>query len=161
MPTKKYKVITSGTILAQNNANVVDGITGTTWAGSAPDFATGVTGNPVGNTGLSNVATVQVFEADTAEKIIAIQVTDLSNTDNTIRVPREMLGNYKNKKIIGVEQLGVYNPAATEGATPEASLIKDPSNFAVVKDAIIIRVLQANVTLFDGNFIHLRITIQQ
>lgn len=164
MPTKKYKLVTGNTTPAADDASVVFGRNGVTWAGSNPDFATGATGNPANGAGLANVAAVQVFEADTAEKIISILVGTLTDAQiNYLRISKDVLGNYKNKKVIGVEQLGLYNPDAVENDTPAPSLIKDPTNFAVVKDAIIIVIANSANTraLVQGKYINLRVTIQQ
>lgn len=156
------QIAAGNTTAAVNNANVINGITSATWVGTAPNYATGATGNPAANTGVISTVNAQVFEDRVNSKILKILVGTLTpGQTNRIRLPQGQIGAYQNKKIIGIEDLGIWNPNAVEtGNTPTASLIKLIGNWAVVKDAIIIEIAAANIDLYENKYIMLRVTIQ-
>ena len=162
MVSNRYILTTTDAVAATDNDNVATGNQSQLWGGASPNADTGATGNVAAGNGLTNIIEAAVLEGQCTAKIVRVKFEgDLIDGHNYLRIDSSAIGNYPNKTIIGVELIGISNLNATEGvvaATP--SLIEAKGGrWAVVEDAIIIVIPDANVQLYQDKILNIRITL--
>lgn len=153
--------IVAGTpVVATNDANAVTGNQSPIWGGANPTAATGVTGNVAAGVGLTNITTRAVFKNNVVEGLYSISCNGVltAGQNNYLRTPLAELGIMGNKVVMDLRICGIYNPNATENNnTPTPSFISAVGRAFIIKDALFIEILAANIALYQNKIVNVEI----